>query len=176
MLLPEVQAQAAQLRPDLLAAQSDQARSLADIRNQLALGKVDWTVGAEYHHQYDNVRANALGFFLSAPLPVFNRNQGEVLRARQESQQLETKVHALQASIANSRQLLNEIETSQLTEAREVRQITEYSYKRGEASLLEYLDAQRAFNDTMQNYNDARSDYAHALYLLDSVSGRGVNP
>ena len=63
-----------------------------------------------------------------------------------------------------------------LSEAREVRQVTEYSYRRGEASLLEFLDATRAFNETMQAYNDARADYARSLYLLDSVSGKAVNP
>jgi cobalt-zinc-cadmium efflux system outer membrane protein len=63
-----------------------------------------------------------------------------------------------------------------LGEAKDVRSITEYSYRRGEATLLEFLDAQRAFNETMQNYNDARTDYARSLYLLDSVSGRTVNP
>ena len=63
-----------------------------------------------------------------------------------------------------------------LKQARDVRDITEYSYRRGEASLVEFLDAQRAFNDTMQNYNDARGEYARNLYLLESVSGKGVNP
>jgi cobalt-zinc-cadmium efflux system outer membrane protein len=53
-----------------------------------------------------------------------------------------------------------------------VRVITEYSYRRGEASLLEFLDAQRAFNETMQGYNEARAEYARALYLLDAVSGK----
>ena len=51
-----------------------------------------------------------------------------------------------------------------------------YSYRRGEASLIELLDAQRAFNDTMQSYNDARAEYARSLYLMDSISGKGVNP
>ena len=44
-----------------------------------------------------------------------------------------------------------------------------------EATLVEFLDAQRAFNDTIQSYNDARADYARSLYQLDSVSGEAVN-
>jgi cobalt-zinc-cadmium efflux system outer membrane protein len=182
-----LQTNALNLRPDLLAARRDEARSLADIRSQIAQGKIDFTVGAQYHRQYDIVHADALGFFLSAPLPIFNRNQGEIERARQESQQIETKVKAMEASIINelaaafqqyssSHALLDNIEKNMVTEAREVRTINEYSYKRGEATLLEFLDAQRAFNETMQNYNDARADYARSLYVLDSVSGRAVNP
>jgi len=58
-----------------------------------------------------------------------------------------------------------------LTSAKEVRDTTEYSYKRGEASLIEFLDAQRAFNDSILSYNDARANYARSLYLIDAVAG-----
>ena len=59
---------------------------------------------------------------------------------------------------------------------RDVRSITEYSYKRGEATFVEFLDAQRAFNETMQGYNEARAELARSLYLMDSISGKGINP
>ena len=62
-----------------------------------------------------------------------------------------------------------------LSEARDVRTTTEYSYRRGEASFVEFLDAVRAFNDTMQSYNEARADYARSLYALDAIAGK-VNP
>jgi len=188
LVMPDdLKADAFHLRPDLLALQRDQARSQADLRLQIAQGKIDYTFGVEYHHQYDLIHGDALGFFFSAPIPIFNRNQGEIERARQEDHQIETRIKAMQAQIANevinayqqyasSRTLLQSIEKDAIPEAKDVRQITEYSYKRGEASLLEFLDAQRAFNDTMQTYNDARADYARSLYLLDSVSGRGINP
>ncbi len=38
--------------------------------------------------------------------------------------------------------------------------------------LLELLDAQRAFNETMQAYNESRAEYARSLYVLDSISGK----
>jgi len=153
----------------------------------LALGKIDYTLSAQFHRQFYNGTGSGFGLFFSAPLPVYNRNQGEIERARQESKQIETRIRALEATIANevetayqqyatSRDLLQSVETTMLSEAREVRQVTEYSYRRGEASLLEFLDATRAFNETMQAYNDARADYARSLYLLDSVSGKAVNP
>jgi cobalt-zinc-cadmium efflux system outer membrane protein len=40
---------------------------------------------------------------------------------------------------------------------------------------VEFLDAVRAFNDTMQSYNEARASYARSLYALDSMSGK-VSP
>jgi outer membrane protein, heavy metal efflux system len=62
-----------------------------------------------------------------------------------------------------------------LQQAQDVRRVSEYSYTRGEASIVEFLDAQRAFNDTMQGYNEARAEFARQLYQLDSVSGKSVN-
>ena len=48
------------------------------------------------------------------------------------------------------------------------RNITDYAYRRGEATLIEFLDAQRAFNDTMQAWNEARGEYARRR-----ISGTG---
>src|SRR5206468_12689 len=57
-------------RPDLQALEHEQARSLADLRLQQALGKIDYVVGAEYRRQQGIAgRSNSLGVFVSAPLP-----------------------------------------------------------------------------------------------------------
>jgi cobalt-zinc-cadmium efflux system outer membrane protein len=52
----------------------------------------------------------------------------------------------------------------------------EYTYRRGSSSLVEFLDAQRTFNETRQGYNEARAGYAKSLYQLDAVSGASVTP
>jgi cobalt-zinc-cadmium efflux system outer membrane protein len=179
---------AQKLRPDLQAIQQDQARSAADLRLQIAQGKVDYTVGAVYHRQQSPTgTGNSMGFYLSMPIPVFNRNQGEIERARLEQQQLAARINALKASIAaevetsyeqysTARTMVGSLEKEMLQQAREVRNTTEYSYRRGEASLIEFLDAQRAYNDTIQSYNEARADYARSLYQIDSITGKAVNP
>jgi cobalt-zinc-cadmium efflux system outer membrane protein len=184
--LDDVLQPALQLRPDLQALGRDQARSAADLRLQIAQGKVDYTVGAEYQRQQGNIReGNQFGISFSVPLPIFNRNQGEIERAQQEQEQIVAKIRALEADIHNEVQnayqryttandLLQRIETEMLEQAKDVRQTIEYSYRRGQSSFVEFLDAQRAFNDTRQSYNEARADYARSLYLLDAVSGRTV--
>ena len=165
----------------------DQARSQAEIRNQLALGKVDYTVGTEYLRQADTAQANTLGFFFQTNIPIFNRNQGEIERARQEQRQIEARIRAMEATIENDVEIayqqyvtasatLEKVERKMVGKARDVRSITEYSYKRGEATFVEFLDAQRAYNDTMQAHNDARAEYARSLYVIDSISGKAVNP
>ena len=90
--------QAVQLRPDLQAIVHDQARSVAELRLQIAQGKVDYTVGSEIRRQ-DGLagRGNSLGLFFSTNLPIFNRNQGEIERARQEQQQIAARYRAMEA-------------------------------------------------------------------------------
>jgi len=184
---PQIREDAFLRRPDLLAVTSDRSRSQADLRLQIAQGKVDLDFGVMYHRQYGYANGNAMGFFLSAPLPVWNRNQGEIERAKREEMQLQARIRALRAQIESevqtaydqylsAQKLVERIGTDMLAQARDVRGITEYSYRRGEASFLEFLDAQRAYNDTVQSYNDARADYARSLFLLESVSAKGVQP
>ncbi|HET6956321.1 MAG TPA: TolC family protein [Vicinamibacterales bacterium] len=188
-LRPEaLQQQALQLRPDLQALQRDQARSAADVRLQLAQGKVDYTVSAEFHRQLapGSLSGNEWGLFFSAPLPFFNRNQGEIERARQEARQATARISALQSDITSdlrsaweqyttTHELVDTIEQQMLNQARDVRDTTAYSYRRGEASFIELLDAQRTFNDTMQGYNEARAEFARSLYTLDALTG-GARP
>jgi outer membrane protein, heavy metal efflux system len=178
--------QAMQLRPDLQALVRDQARSAAELRLQVAQGKIDYILGSEVRRQQGLAgKGNSLGFFFTTTLPLFNRNQGEIERARQEQQQLEARYRSLQATIENevdtayaqyeiSRETVERIEDTMLERAHDVRQITEYSYRRGEATFVEFLDATRAYNDTIQSYNDARADYARSLYLIDSVAGKAA--
>ncbi|HEY7283837.1 MAG TPA: TolC family protein [Vicinamibacterales bacterium] len=178
---------ATERRPDLQALRRDQARSAADVRLQIAQGKIDYTLSGEFHRQEQATPANQntgnlYGVSLSVPLPVFNRNQGEIARARQEEQQSEARIRALEAQISTevqsafetytaARDVVTTIESQMLEPARDVRTTTEYSYRRGEASFIELLDAVRAFNDTMQSYNDARAEYARSLYAIESISG-----
>lgn len=184
---PEIARQAIARRPDYLLNQEAQARSRADLLLQLANGKIDYSIGTEYTHQRAwGIGGNSLGVYFSMPLPVFNRNQGEIARAQREIAQAGSRIDAAGLSIGGevekayrqysvSKTLLQNVETNMLSKARSVRDTTEYSYRRGEASLVEFLDAQRAFNDTMQTYNEARASYARSLYLIDSVSAASIS-
>lgn len=174
-------------RPDYLADQQSQVRSRADLRLQLANGKVDYSIGAEVTRQSGwGISGNSLGVYFSMPLRIFNKNQGEIARAQREINVAAARADALEMSIQTevenahrqylvSKQLLTSVETEMLSKAKSVRDTTEYSYRRGEASLVEFLDAQRAFNDANQTFNEARINYARSLYLIDAVSGATVS-
>jgi outer membrane protein, heavy metal efflux system len=186
--LQQIQTAAVGARPDLLAARMEQARSQSELRLQIAQGKIDYTVGMEYRRQQGvNGRGNSLGLFFSAPLPVFNRNQGEIARVRSEQNQIGKNLDALESQIAGevamayqefetARQLVTEIERDLLTPSEEARTTTAYVYQAGASSLIDVLDAQRAFNETMSAYYDAQADYRRAATRLASVAGQEVIP
>jgi cobalt-zinc-cadmium efflux system outer membrane protein len=173
-------------RPDLLALRKDLARAVAEVNLQLSQAKTDPAIGTEYRRQQGiNGTSNSVGVFIEVPLPVFNRNQGEIARARLEQGQAELRVRQLGILIAGevdvahdevlaAESLLRSIEGDMLEQAQEVRKVTEFAYRRGHATLLELLDAQRAYQETLHAYIEARAAYARSLYHLDSSAGRTV--
>ncbi len=182
-----LRAEALQQRPDLRALTAAELRADADVQLQRALSWIDMNVGVEFHHQYGYANANALGFFLGIPLPFFDRNQGEIQRARQTREQAVVQTRAFRASVdkevaeaiaeyMTARELLYAIEGGMTSEASEVRDASEYAYRRGEVSFVEFLDAQRAFNETMRSYQEALARYALARYRIDWVTGRSLEP
>lgn len=172
-------AQALAGRPDVLGAQ--QAVSRADTATQLqrALRTPNVTFGAGYRKSFGT---NAVVFGATIPLPLFNQNQGGVLRADAErraaaarSQLVETAVRldvqrTLNAVDVN-RARVTYLEREYLTNARESRDIVLESYRLGVANLIDYLDAQRAFRDTQRIYNRALFDQRLSLFELAAAVG-----
>ena len=182
----ELERVAVRARPDLRALELTEARTVADLRLQEALGKIDYTVGAEYRRQQGVAgRSNSLGVFFSAPLPISNRNQGEIARATAEHEQAERQIAARRAQIsadvrssyheyATTRDLVGSIQRDLLKPASRARDTSAYTYRAGGATLLELLDAQRAFNDTMQSYVDAQASLRRAITRLNAAIGSEV--
>ena len=186
--LDTLQQLARQARPDLTALRQEQARSQADLRMQLAQGKVDYTVGVAFERQRGVLGSgNAVGAFFSVPLPIFNRNQGEIARAAAQQDKTGTSIAALETDVSGevtsayqefqtARRVLQDIEADLLTPSREARETTAYVYQAGATSLLDVLDAQRAFNDTMETYYTAQADYRRAELKLMTVAGQEITP
>jgi cobalt-zinc-cadmium efflux system outer membrane protein len=119
---------------------------------------------------------------VSVPLPVFNKNQGEIARAGAEQNKAERTLAALETTVAgevasayqefeSARQMLGDMERDLLKPVADARAGTAYVYQAGATSLLDVLDAQRAFNDTMDTYYTAQAAYRRAEARLGLVSG-----
>jgi len=167
------------LRPDLAAAQRNLQRADTETRLQRALRTPNLTFGGGYRR---DSATNGIVFGVTLPLPVANRNQGGVLRAdadRRRASNLEAAVRAevlldvqrALNSVEVNRQRVAYIEQEYLTPSRESRDIVLASYRAGATNLIDYLDAQRVFRDTLRTYNRALYDQRIALFQLAAATG-----
>lgn len=175
--------QALTLRPDLLAAQREMQRADTDTRLQRALRTPNITVGGGYRRDFGS---NAMVFGITVPLPLSNRNQGGVARADAERRQAGNLAAATATVVLlDVQQAINAVDVSRarvdyiqreyLGPSRESRDIVLAAYRLGTANLIDFLDAQRAFRDTLRTYNRALYDQRLGLFLLAAATG-GASP
>jgi cobalt-zinc-cadmium efflux system outer membrane protein len=73
-----------------------------------------------------------------------------------------------------SRDRLRLFTGSALATANDVRRIEEIAYRDGAKGLLDYLDAQRTYNQTLIDYNQTRYDFILSLYQLELATGTAI--
>jgi len=177
--LEDLQMKALHNRPDFRAAQQGVTAANSQYELQKAIGKQDVTVQANYTHVNG---INGVSFLASIPLPIFNRNQGEIARTRYaitQSQELEkaandqvvTDVHDAYYGLQANDQVIQLYLSGYLAEAQADRDIAEYSYQRGAASLLDFLDAERSYRATELAYRQTLASYLLALEQLREAAG-----
>ena len=165
-------------RPDVIAAQREVIRADTQTRLQRALSRPNLTIGGGYQRISGT---HAFLFGATVPLPFFNRNQGGVARAAAEREQASSRVRATELTVrldvqqaANAvdvnRERVQYIEREYLTTARESRDIIQASYRVGAADLIDFLDAQRAFRDTVRTYNRALYDQRISIFELAAAT------
>ncbi|MFZ0640379.1 MAG: TolC family protein [Candidatus Acidiferrales bacterium] len=175
----DLQAMALKDRPDLRAAEQGVTEAQSAYKLQRAIGKVDVTGTLNYTHISDQ---DTTSFFVSLPLPIFNRNQGQIAQAKdailqaQESQheaseQVMSDVQSAFESLRTNEQTLQIYQSGYLDESKESVDISEYAYKRGAASLLDFLDAERSYRDTQLAYRQQLASYMLALEQLREAVG-----
>jgi len=171
-------------RPDYLAAQS--AVKLANDTVSLAYGNRarDLTVESEYKR---SGLINGLGFGLSIELPIHDRNQGEIARSKAAaSQALEsaesvrigvlTDVRSAYAGFQTAQEVAVLYESGYLDQAKESRDISNYAYQRGAATLLDLLDAERSYRATQLAYRQALAAYMTSTEQINFAVGKRVMP
>jgi cobalt-zinc-cadmium efflux system outer membrane protein len=186
--LEEFRSTALQARPDLKA--SVQNVELARITHQLAVanGSTDPTFSVWYSHNssFANPFADeTVGGSVSIPLRIFDRNQGEKARTQVDITRNERLRDANEAlvfsdvdsaywTIVQSLNLLKPYKAKYLPLASDVRDRTSFSFRNGGASLLDFLDAEKAYRDTRLAYLNLIGAYLTAAAQMNMATGREV--
>lgn len=126
---------------------------------------------------------NAIGLGVSLPLPVFYRNQGQIAQAqisfenaKLQVRQLEQGISAevLEAAVAwrISDGQARRFEGDILSRVKAVRQAAELAYSKGATSILDFIEAQRSYRNSVLEYRNAL--YNRAVAYADLVKVLGI--
>jgi cobalt-zinc-cadmium efflux system outer membrane protein len=170
---------AAMNRPDLRAAQQSVTAAESQLALQKANGKMDITGTFDYTH---TAGVNTGAFFYNMPLPIFNRNQGEIARARfaitqaqeqasETAQQVSTDVITAFGNLHSNDEIILLYQGGYVDQAKQSRDISEYAYQKGAASLLDFLDAERTYRANQLAYRQALASYMLALEQMRQAVG-----
>lgn len=175
----DLELMAIQHRPDLVAAK--QGLTAADSQYQLARanGKRDLFTNFLYTHV---AGLDSASFLTTIEIPIWDRNQGEIARTHyaitqaQESEKaaedtVMTDVRNAYEGIRTADQVAKLYESGYLKQAQDSRDISEYAYKRGAVSLLDFLDAERSYRGTQLAYRQALANYMLAVEQVREAVG-----
>jgi cobalt-zinc-cadmium efflux system outer membrane protein len=177
--LSNLQVKALAERPDLKAAQKGVKAANSQISLAKANGKVDVNASASFSH-VSGVSSTSL--FFSVPLPFFDRNQGEIARTRYALTQAEqteksaedtvmTDVTNAYEAARSNQEVVQLYVGGYLKQAQDSRDISQYAYKAGAATLLDFLDAERSYRSTQLAYRQAVAAYMLSLEQLRQATG-----
>jgi cobalt-zinc-cadmium efflux system outer membrane protein len=180
----DLQAKALDDRPDYHAAVLGVTAGQSQIALAKANGKQDVNAILDYTHTAGESSAS---FFLSFPMAFFDRNQGEIARTKyallqaQETQAATSDtvlsdVSSAYEAVRSNEEVVQLYTSGYLKAAQESRDISEYAYKRGATSLLDFLDAERSNRATQLAYRQALADYMTALEQLKEAVGTRTLP
>jgi outer membrane protein, heavy metal efflux system len=183
--LSDVRQAALDTRPDLRSAMQSVEKAKTDSRLAVANGSTDPTLGFDVGRnppidQY-------IGFSVSIPLRIFDRNQGEKRRTQLDIDrndrlaaaaraQVFSDVDSAYATVNSTVVLLKPYKDQYLEEASSVRDTISFSYQHGAASLLDFLNAQADYRSVQVNYLNLVASYLNATNQLNLSVGREVIP
>jgi cobalt-zinc-cadmium efflux system outer membrane protein len=172
-------------RPDLRAAMQAVDKAKTDHKLAVANGSTDPTFGFDVGRnppidQY-------IGFNVSIPLRIFDRNQGEKLRTQLDIDRNQRLLDAAQAQVfsdvdsayatLNSNViLLRPYKAKYLQQAVRVRETVTFAYQHGGASLLDFLSAENDYRSVELNYVNLVGSYLISASQLNLAVGREVIP
>ena len=175
-------------RPDLKVAMQNVDLAKITYKLTVANGSTDPTYSIWYSHNpsFSNAYANeTMGASVSIPLRIFDRNQGEKARTQLDIGRNERLRDAAEAQVFNdvdsaywtivqNVNLLKPYKAKYLKLAADVRDRVQLAYRNGGASLLDYLDAEKAYRDTRLAYVNLIGSYLSAVAQMDMAAGREV--
>jgi len=183
------------VRPDLRAALQAIDKARIDHRLALANGSTDPTFSvdagfpsiSQVFLSYQPPLRQFAGVSVGVPLRIFDRNQGEKLRTELDITRSERLADAARlqvfadvdtayASVTSIATLLQPYRDRYLDQATRVRDTVTFSYQRGGASLVDFLQSQQQYRTVQISYVNLIAAFLDAVNRLNFAAGQEVIP
>ena len=184
LVMDELEQKGLAARPDYKAAQAAVAVADANVKLAYANGTADPTLEADYNL---NGPDSSVGFSLSIPLRIFDRNQGNKSTAKfvasasrftvtAARNQVVSDVDQAYSGYINSKILSDRYNGHYLDEAKDVLDIARFSYEHGGLALIDYLDALRESRSVTADALNAYQQTWLSIHQLSFVTATDLIP
>lgn len=189
---PELIRMALEVRPDLNAFRLGMQRAEADVKLAVANRYSDvYLLVQPYTFQnnapYGTSSATSWAVGATVPLPIFNRNQGNIQRARLNVIQTEVEMRDLERRAINevrqafaeyvvSRRFVERVRSQIEPDAKQILESVRNEYNEGKKPLVDVLDAQRDYNEVVRTYLEASVRHRQSMLDLNTAIGRRILP
>jgi len=193
--LDEFRRIALDVRPDLRAAVQAIEKAKTDHQLAFANGSVDPTITvdagfpsiSQTYLSYQPPLHQYVGVGVGVPLRIFDRNQGEKRRTELDITRNEKLAEAARlqvfgdvdtayATVISTVTLLQPYRDRYLDQATRVRDTVTFSYQRGGASLVDFLQSQTEYRAVQVSYVNLVATFLNAVNQLNLVVGQEVIP
>lgn len=179
-------------RPDLLAYRLGLERASADVDlakanrfSDVYLLYQPYTLQDNRPYGLKSPYSWAVG--VTASLPIYNRNQGNVRKAELNVQQTRTELSALERQVTDevdeailefqlSREAMLELEREVLPASERVKRFAKSRLDSGQTSVIQYLEAQKDYNEVVRLYRDALVRHRRSMLDLNTAVGARILP
>lgn len=166
-------------RYDIKSSKANIEASQAQLNLNKAMAIPNITVGFEIDGYGEKYKFFGVGF--SVPIPIFDRNQGEIIKSKinlmqaelqyeKSIQQVKTEVKQLYYSLKSKEAILKEYQ-EKYEEIKKLKENTEKAFSLRGINVLTLLDTYKLYREFQKNYTQAKIDYYTALYQLKLAIG-----
>jgi cobalt-zinc-cadmium efflux system outer membrane protein len=179
-------------RPDVVAYRMGIGRAEAEVKLARANRLSDvYLLYQPYTFQnnapFNKQSATSWALGVTVPLPLYNRNQGNIQRSRINVRQSQVELAEREQIVANevrqaerqytlTRSAVQRIEGRLLPSALRVRDDAYQLFVRGEEEAIVYLNAQREYNEAARQYRDMLVRHRRAMLRVNTAVGRRLLP
>jgi cobalt-zinc-cadmium efflux system outer membrane protein len=188
----ELVEKALMIRPDLIAFKYGLRRAHADLKVAHANAYPDVYVLYQPYTLQNNTPIGVLSAYswwlgVTAAVPIYNRNQGNITRAKINITQTEIQTASAErvviSDVLNAAQELEQSYVAVVQFRNEItpiaKRVRDAAYRRwqgGDIPMQDYLDAQQDYNDNVRAYRDALIRHRRAILDLNTAVGERVLP